>query len=143
MNNAANNPSAWPLILYAFAAAALVGIMIGLSYILGQRHDEPQTDTPFESGIKVTGSARLRFSVQFYLVAMFFVIFDLESVFIVAWAIAFHDTGWMGYLGVLVFILILVVVLAYEWRIGALDFGPNARKILRAYNKQNRKSINL
>ncbi|MGE5351665.1 MAG: NADH-quinone oxidoreductase subunit A [Acidobacteriota bacterium] len=117
--------------------------MIGLSYVLGQRHDEPQTDTPFESGIKVTGSARLRFSVQFYLIAMFFVVFDLESVFIVAWAIAFHDVGWVGYIGVLAFILILVVVLIYEWRIGALDFGPNNKRILRAYRKYYRKSINI
>ncbi|MCU7495418.1 MAG: NADH-quinone oxidoreductase subunit A [Ignavibacteria bacterium] len=117
--------------------------MIGLSYVLGQRHEEPQTDTPFESGIKVTGSARLRFSVQFYLVAMFFVVFDLESVFIVAWAIAFQDAGWVGYLGVLVFILVLAAVLIYEWKIGALDFGPNNKKILSAYRKHYRKSINI
>ncbi|MGE5431475.1 MAG: NADH-quinone oxidoreductase subunit A [Syntrophomonadaceae bacterium] len=143
MDNAANNASAWPLLIYAFAAVALVGIMLGLSYVLGQRHEEPQTDTPFESGIKVTGSARLRFSVQFYLVAMFFVVFDLESVFIVAWAIAFHDSGWVGYIGVLVFILILAVVLIYEWKIGALDFGPNNKRILKAYRKNYRKSINI
>ncbi|HEX2962951.1 MAG: NADH-quinone oxidoreductase subunit A [Bacteroidota bacterium] len=143
MNNAANTLSAWPLLIYAVAAVALVGIMIGLSYVLGQRHEEPQTDTPFESGIKVTGSARLRFSVQFYLVAMFFVVFDLESVFIVAWAIAFHDAGWVGYLGVLAFILILAIVLIYEWRIGALDFGPNNKRILKAYRKNYRKSTNI
>lgn len=143
MNNAANALSAWPLILYVIAAAALVGIMVGLSYLLGQHHDEPQTDTAFESGIKVTGSARLRFSVQFYLVAMFFVIFDLESVFIVAWAIAFYDAGWMGYIAVLVFIFILVVVLIYEWRVGALNFGPNNKRILKAYRKHYRKSINI
>jgi len=117
--------------------------MLGLSYVLGQRHSEPQTDTPFESGIKVTGSARLRFSVQFYLVAMFFVVFDLESVFIVAWAIAFREAAWTGYIGVLVFILILVVVLIYEWRVGALDFGPNAGRILSAYKKHYKKSINI
>ncbi|MGE5365544.1 MAG: NADH-quinone oxidoreductase subunit A [Bacteroidota bacterium] len=109
--------------------------MIGLSHILGQRHKEMQTQTPFESGIKVTGSARLRFSVHFYLVAIFFVIFDLEAVFIVTWAIAFRETGWTGYAGAAVFIAILLAVLVYEWRIGALNFGPDGKRILRAYRK--------
>lgn len=117
--------------------------MVGLSYILGEHHEETQTDTPFESGIKVTGSARLRFSVHYYLVAMFFVIFDLESVFIVAWAIAFNEVGWAGYLGVLVFIGVLIAVLVYEWRIGALDFGPDGKKILKAYKSMNKKSITI
>jgi NADH-quinone oxidoreductase subunit A len=66
---------------------------------------------------------------------MFFVIFDLEVVFIFAWAIAFKELGWAGYLGVLIFILILGVVLIYEWRTGALDFGPQGKKILKAYKK--------
>lgn len=139
MNNTVDNPAAvWPLLAYAAAVLLLVGIMVGLSYLLGQRHMETQTDVPFESGIKVTGSARLRFSVQFYLVAIFFVIFDLEAVFIIAWAIAFPESGWTGYLGVLVFTLILVAGLVYEWRIGALDFGPSGKKILKAYKKLNK-----
>ena len=125
----------WPLLLYAGAVILLVGIMVGLSHVLGQRHKEAETDDPFESGIKATGDARIRFPVHFYIVAMFFVIFDLEAVFIIAWAISLKDVGWTSYTGMLVFIFILIAVLVYEWKIGALDFGPNGKKILQAMKK--------
>src|SRR5262245_59580896 len=97
--------------------------MLCLSYLLGQRHHERATSEPYESGIVSTGSARLRFSAKFYLIAMLFVIFDLEAVFIFAWAIAFSELGWGGYLGALIFIGVLFAALIYEWRIGALDWG--------------------
>ncbi|MBP1624424.1 MAG: NADH-quinone oxidoreductase subunit [Acidobacteria bacterium] len=71
-----------------------------------------------------TGSARLHFSAKFYLIAMFFVIFDLEAVFIFAWAVAVPELGWMGYLEVLIFIIVLAATLIYLWRLGALDWGP-------------------
>jgi NADH-quinone oxidoreductase subunit A len=128
----------WPLLLYAGAVILLVSIMLGLSYVLGQKRKETETDDPYESGIKITGDARIRFPVHFYIVAMFFVIFDLEAVFIVAWAISLKDVGWTGYIGVLVFIFILFAVLVYEWRIGALDFGPKGKKILLAMKKNIR-----
>jgi NADH-quinone oxidoreductase subunit A len=114
---------------------SLVGIILTLSHFLGSRHQDRATGEPYEGGILSTGSARLRFSAQFYLIAMLFVIFDVETVFIVSWAIAFEELGWYGYAGVLVFILLLVVVLIYEWRNGALDFGPDGKKILQAYKK--------
>lgn len=66
-------------------------------------------------------------------------IFDLEAVFVVSWAISLRQVGWAGYVGVLIFILILVAVLIYEWRIGALDFGPNSKKILKAYYRRLQK----
>jgi len=132
----------WPLLVYAVLVLLVVGGMIILSYFLGQKHKEPQTDTIFESGVKATGDARIRFPVQFYIVAMFFVIFDLEAAFIIAWAIAFRDTGWEGYIGVLIFIIILLVVLIYEWRIGALDFGPKGKQILKAYRRRLSKKSN-
>jgi len=109
--------------------------MIGLSYLLGQRHDEKATGEQFESGMVTTGSARVRFSAHFYLVAMFFVIFDLEAAFLIAWSVAFNELGWEGYIAASVFILILIVVLIYEWRIGALDFGLSGKKILKARKK--------
>ena len=116
----------WPLLLYFALVLVVVIGMIGLSYILGQRHQERATNQPFESGILPTGSARLRIPAQFYLVSMLFVIFDLEAVFLVAWAIALRSVGWMGYVGALVFIGVLVAGLLYEWRMGALDW--NKRK---------------
>jgi len=116
----------WPLLLYFALVLVVVIGMVGLSYILGQRHQERATNQPFESGILPTGSARLRIPAQFYLVSMLFVIFDLEAVFLVAWAIALRSVGWMGYVGALVFIGVLVAGLLYEWRMGALDW--NKRK---------------
>ncbi|WP_170866236.1 NADH-quinone oxidoreductase subunit A [Pontibacter flavimaris] len=129
----------WPLVVYAAIVLSLVGIILGLSYVLGQRHKERATGEPYEGGIVSTGGARIRFSSQFYLVAMLFVIFDVEVVFILSWAIAFRELGWYGYAGVAVFILMLVVVLVYEWRNGALDFGPDGNKILAAYKRLTQK----
>lgn len=120
--------SVWPLAVYFGAVLVLVAVMMGLSYILGQRHNDRSTGEPYESGIVSSGSAQLRFSARFYLVAILFVIFDLEAVFIIAWAIAFRELGWPGYVGVLVFIGVLIAALAYEWRVGALDWGPTGRR---------------
>lgn len=124
--------------VYGAIVLSLVGLILGLSYVLGQRHKERATGEPYEGGIVSAGGARIRFSSQFYLVAMLFVIFDVEVVFILAWAIAFRELGWYGYAGVAVFVLMLVVVLIYEWRNGALDFGPDGNKILAAYKKMQK-----
>jgi NADH-quinone oxidoreductase subunit A len=125
----------WPFIVFAFIVIFLVGIMVGLSWVLGERHKEKTTDEPYESGIPPTGDARLRFSSGFYIIAMFFVIFDLDAAFIMIWAVSFRELGLAGYTGILIFILLLVVLLIYELRIGALDFGPNGKKILGYKNK--------
>ncbi len=118
----------WPMAVYFAAVLAVVAVMIGLSYVLGERHRERETGVPYESGVSSTGSARLRFDVKFYLVAVFFVIFDLEAVFIFAWAVAFRELGWAGYAEVLVFIIVLISVLVYLWRLDALDWGTIGRK---------------
>jgi NADH-quinone oxidoreductase subunit A len=83
----------WPLVVYFAAVIVLVTSMLVLSSILGQRHQGRATNEPYESGIVATGSARACLSADFSLVAIFFVIFDLEAVFIFAWAIAFRDVG--------------------------------------------------
>ena len=128
-----NTTLLWPMVVYGAIVLSLVGV------ILGQRHHQRATGEPYEGGILSTGSARIRFSSQFYLVAMLFVIFDVETVFILSWAIAFRELGWYGYAGVAVFMLMLVVVLVYEWRNGALDFGPDGNKILAAYKRLTQK----
>ena len=117
----------WPLAVYFAAVLILVGSIIAISYVLGQRHMQRATGQPYESGILVTGSARLRLDVKYYLVAMFFVIFDLETVFIVAWAIAFRELGWAGYVEILVFIAVLFAALIYLWRLGALDWNTRGK----------------
>lgn len=117
----------WPFGLYFILVIGLVVIMLALSHVLGQRHNERATGQPYEGGIVSEGSAHVRFSLKFYLIAMFFVIFDLESVFIFSWAIAGRELGWSGYCEVLVFIAILVASLAYLWRLGALDWNTKRR----------------
>lgn len=135
--NSSNTPDTllWPFLVYGGFVLILLTLIISLSFFLGQRHKDRATSEPYESGILATGSARLRFSAQFYLVAMIFVIFDIEVVFIVLWALAFKELGWAGYLGICTFIGLLIAVLIYEWRLGALDFGPGGKKILKAYHK--------
>jgi NADH-quinone oxidoreductase subunit A len=122
-------------VVYFAGVLIVVTGMLVLSYVLGQRHNERATGTPYESGMIPTGSARLRFDVKYYLVAMLFVVFDLETVFIVAWAIAFREVGWAGYLEIVLFIAVLLVGLVYLWRSGALDW--NARRIRGAVPGRN------
>ncbi len=113
----------WPLGLYFVIVVLLAAGMLALSHLLGQRHHDRATGSPYEGGILSEGSAHVRLSVKFYLVAMLFVIFDLEAVFIFAWAIAGRELGWRGYGEILVFIVILVATLVYLWRMGALEWG--------------------
>lgn len=112
----------WPLAVYLVIVSTLVVAMLGLSFILGERHHNRATGTPYESGILSQGSARVRLSAKFYLVAMFFVIFDLEAVFIFAWAISVREAGWAGYAEATLFITVLLATLVYLWRVGALDW---------------------
>jgi NADH-quinone oxidoreductase subunit A len=113
----------WPLAVYAAAVLFLTAGIIAISYLLGQRHRDRDTGRAYESGSPPTGSARLRFSIDFYLVAVFFVIFDVESIFIFAWAIAWRELGWAGYIEVLIFIGVMLAALIYLWRLRALDWG--------------------
>lgn len=122
----------WPLGLYFLIALVVAGSMIGLSFVLGERHSDRATGQPYESGIVSTGSARVRLSVKFYIVAMLFVIFDLEAVFIFAYAVAYEEVGWPGYAGLVVFVAILVVALIYEYRMGALDWEPARLRMAKA-----------
>ncbi len=126
----------WPLLLYGIAVLLLVGGMLGIAYFLGERHKETATDEVYESGIKATGSARIHFPIHFYLVAMFFVIFDVAGVFIIAWAISIREAGWAGYVAIVIFIGVLGFMLLYIWKMGALDFGPDGKKILKAYHER-------
>jgi len=114
-----------PLILYSALVVFVTGVMLA-SYVLGQRHKDPTTGTPYASRIVSEGSARVRFSARFYLIAMFFVVFDLEAVFLFAWAIAAREAGWAGYWEAVIFIGVLLAALVYLWGIGALEWAPSA-----------------
>jgi NADH-quinone oxidoreductase subunit A len=118
----------WPLVAYFVFVVALVAAILVISYLLGPRHSEPATGEPYEGGIVSEGSARARFSIRYYMVAMFFVVFDLEAVFIFAWAGAARELGWGGYYAIVLFIGLLVASLIYLAKVGALDWAPEPRR---------------
>ncbi len=112
----------WTLGVYFAIVLLLVAGMLLVSWLLGERHRERATGAPYESGIVSEGSARVRMSAKFYLIAMFFVIFDLEAVFLFAWAVAGREAGWPAYWEMVIFVAVLVAALVYLWRVGALDW---------------------
>lgn len=117
-----------PLIIYFGAVAAITGVMLGGAYLLGQKHRAKAADEPFESGIVPAGDVHIRFSVQFYLLAIFFVIFDMESVFLFAWSVALRESGWPGFIEALIFIGVLIAALIYLWAIDALDWRTRRQR---------------
>jgi NADH-quinone oxidoreductase subunit A len=122
----------WPMGLFLVLAVLVVAGMLVVSAVLGQRHSGGAMGEIYESGVVSTGSARMRFSAKFYLMAMFFVLFDLEAAFIYAYAVAFPELGWAGYVEIVIFIFILGAALFYLWRIGALEWGPQRGRARRS-----------
>lgn len=118
--------------LYIIATFLLIGAMLVLSHLLGSLRTGRAMREPFESGIVPVGEARLRLPVQYYVIAMFFVIFDMEAAFVFAWAVVVRDVGWPGFAAMLVFIGVLLVAFAYLWRVGALEWGPRPRRLVPA-----------
>ena len=123
------------LIIYFGAVVAITGVMLGGAYFLGQRHHAKAADEPFESGIVPTGDVHIRFSVHFYLLAIFFVIFDMESVFLFAWSVALQESGWSGFIEALIFISVLIAALIYLGAIGALDWRTRRQRLDTSDNK--------
>ena len=120
-------PGEWDLIsygLYVLMTVVILAVLMVLATWLGQRRPNPEKDSPYESGVEPTGVARLRFPVQFYLVAIFFIVFDLEAVFIYSWAVAFDLLGWPGFTYIAFFILSLTAGLVYVWKKKGLEWGP-------------------
>jgi NADH-quinone oxidoreductase subunit A len=112
------------LILIAFVIANAI-LMLGLSHVLSTYRRTPVKVAPYESGMPVLGTARERFSIKFYMVAMLFIVFDIETVFMIPWAVAFRQLGDMAGLLIIemfVFIVILAVGYVYIWKRGALQW---------------------
>lgn len=118
----------WSFGIFLLGIAGLCAFMLGASYLLGGRDWGRAKNDPFESGVVSQGGARLRLSAKFYLVAMFFVIFDVEALFLYAWAVSARESGWVGFIEVTVFIVVLMVGLIWLWRLGALDWAPASRR---------------
>lgn len=117
--------------LYVAIATFLIAFLLFLSWAIGQRTRSVIKQEPYESGIKPTDQARLKAPAPFYLVAIFFIIFDLEVVFIATWAVAYDLLGWAGFARISFFILILFLGLVYLWKVGGLDWSPSAQKARR------------
>jgi NADH-quinone oxidoreductase subunit A len=126
----------WALGVFLLGVIGLCGFMLGVSALLGSKAWGRSKNEPFESGMLPTGSARLRLSAKFYLVAMLFVIFDVEALYLFAWAVSVRESGWAGLIEATVFIAILLAGLVYLWRIGALDWAPQGRRERQAKLKQ-------
>ena len=99
------------------------GVMIGLSALLGPSNPSVEKSAPYECGMPAVGDARERQSVKFYLVAMIFLLFDIEVAFLYPWAMALRELGWPGFVQVVLFMALLLTGYIYVWRKGALDWG--------------------
>lgn len=108
---------------YALIAVVLIGILLLITRFLGQRTGGEVKGQPYESAISPSGDARLREPVPFYLVAIFFIVFDVEAIFVVSWAVAWDRLGWAGFWQITFFIFILFLGLLYLWQKGGLDWG--------------------
>lgn len=116
------------LAIYSCIAFFLVGVLLLLSWGLGHKTRSRQKQEPYESGILPLDNARLKGPVPFYMVAIFFVIFDVEVIFVSSWAVASDRLGWAGFAHVCFFIFILFLGLVHIWKTGALDWEPRAQR---------------
>ena len=119
----------FPVLLQALVAMLLAAGLLTVSYLLGKRVKNRVKDMPYESGIVPTGDARQRFSVKFYLVAMLFILFDIEAIFLYPWAIVYKQLKMFAFLEMLVFVVLILSGFFYIWKKGALDWsGADSRR---------------
>ena len=121
-------PGLFSLAIYGIMVLGLVAVLLFLASWLGQKKENPEKLRPYESGIIPTGTARLRYPVPFYLVAIFFLIFDVEAAYIFSWAISYDSLGWAGWLQITFFITVLLLGLVYVWKKGGLEWGPTPKR---------------
>ena len=122
-------PGIFSLAIFVTLILLFVVSQLFIAVWVGEKKKTVEKLRAYESGIIPTGSARLRYPVPFYLVAIFFLIFDVEGAFIFTWAIAYGKLGWAGWLQISFFIVLLLLGLVYIWRKGGLDWGPITRKV--------------
>jgi NADH-quinone oxidoreductase subunit A len=123
-----------PLLIHLVVAAILAGALIGASTFIGWRRPSRAKQLPYECGVEPTGDAREPFSVKFYLIAMVFILFDVEAIFLYPWAYIFKDlarnpaTHWFGFIEMMVYVGILLVGYVYLWKKGALDWHKSQKE---------------
>ncbi len=116
----------WAFLLFMGLIALVIMALLGLSYLLGERHTARWRDDPYETGIGPTAIPPGGISVRFYRVAVFFVVFDVEAVFLFAWAVTLRESSWRGFVEMVLFVVLLGAALAYLWGSGSLDWRSRA-----------------
>jgi len=111
-----------PVLIFIIVGLAIGGIMIALGFVLAPHHPNSEKLSPYECGFEAFEDSRMKFDVRYYLVAILFIIFDLEIAFLFPWAIVLENIGWFGYLAMSLFLGILVIGFIYEWKKGALEW---------------------
>ena len=115
-------PGVFSLVIYSLIVVAFIASQLFLAAWLGEKKKSTEKSRPYECGIIPTGTARFRYPVPFYLVAIFFLIFDVEAAYIFSWAVVYEDVGWPGLAQMSFFIVLLLVGLFYIWKHGGLDW---------------------
>ena len=112
----------FPILLFILFGLALGGVMLGVGRMVSPFRPDPEKLSPYECGFEAFEDARMKFDVRYYLVAILFILFDLEIAFLFPWAVVLRDIGYFGFVAMLVFLAILVVGFIYEWKKGALEW---------------------
>src|SRR3954469_5382958 len=134
-------PQTWfPVLIQILIAIAVAGAMIGLSAVLGRRVKDSVKSSPYESGMQPVGSARERFSVKFYLVAMMFILFDIEAIFLYPWAVVYRELKMFAFVEMLLFIVLVLAGFFYIWKKGVLDWSHEAMQAFREEGSKPRLS---
>jgi NADH-quinone oxidoreductase subunit A len=131
----------FPVLVQVLIAMAVAAAMLGASYFLGKRVRNRVKDMPYESGMIPTGDARQRFSVKFYLVAMLFILFDIEAIFLYPWAVVFRELKMFAFVEMLIFIVLIVAGFFYIWRKGALEWAAPERPAAAAKVAEKREEM--
>ncbi|MBV8896876.1 MAG: NADH-quinone oxidoreductase subunit A [Acidobacteriaceae bacterium] len=118
----------FPVLIQILIALAVASAMIGLSALLGRRLRDPVKSSPYESGMKPIGNARERFTVKFYLVAMVFILFDIEAIFLYPWAVIYRQLKLFAFFEMLLFIVLVLCGFFYIWKKGVLDWSTDEQK---------------
>ena len=113
----------FPIVVQVVIAAVLAAALIAISYIFGKKVRNRVKDTPYESGMVPTGDARQRFSVKFYLVAMLFILFDIEAIFLYPWVVVYRELKMVAFVEMLIFVVLILSGFLYIWKKGALDWS--------------------
>src|ERR1700753_2010344 len=113
----------FPIMVQVVIAAVLATALIAISYIFGKKVRNRVKDMPYESGMVPTGDARQRFSVKFYLVAMLFILFDIEAIFLYPWAVVYRELKMFAFVEMLIFVILILSGFLYIWKQGALDWS--------------------